>query len=215
MNGKSFFVAMALVMALAVVVAGRDGGDADRPAGANPDKLPTWRHPVPGRPPGPRRQISPERVEALLKKMKAREPEIYEHLKTLRKENPRAFAQAVMKVDRVHRRMDELPPEIRKMLAGQRKNRMARYGLVKRYRSATDEDARAALAGKIRDVTARIFDADQKFKEFKLQQMTRELEQLKKELQDRAARRDELIGRTVKRLLATPRSPAPNATPAG
>ncbi len=110
---------------------------------------------------------------------------------------------AMVRIDRFYRRMADLPAEIQKTMADQREDRVERFDLLMEYRRATDEAVRAPLRQKISGLTSRLFDADQKLKEYKLEQLTQELEQLRAELKDRATRREELIAEAAEQFMAT------------
>ncbi len=204
MNGRSFLIAIAMVMLAGVVVTARDGGSFDGSRPASQGAAPPPGHARGHRGPGEPRRIPLDRVESLLAKMKTAQPRAYDHLQRLRRDHPRAFMRAMVRIDRFHRRMADLPAEMQKTIAAQRENRVERFDLLMEYRRATDETVRAPLRQKISGLTSRLFDADQKLKEYKLEQLTKELEQLRAELKDRATRREELIAEAAEQFMATP-----------
>jgi len=209
MNHRTFLTALALIAATALAVAATSDSPGGPTTGSEPavghPRRPMGEHGRPKAPPAP----SAERIEQLLERMKTEQPEMYEHLMRLRGSDRRSFRRAIAGIDRLVRRLEELPRELREVVVQQRRDRIARLRLVRQYRAAADPARREAIQAEIRRLVGRMFDADQKIKEHKVEQLARELEQLKADLADRASRREELIDKTVERLLTAPDTPRP------
>jgi polyhydroxyalkanoate synthesis regulator phasin len=102
---------------------------------------------------------------------------------------------------------------MREALIQQRQDRVARYRLLKQHQAASDPERREEIREKIHRLVGRMFDTDQTLKEYKVEQLTRELDALKRDLADRVARRDDLIDQTVQRLLDSPIPDRPHTRP--
>ena len=151
------------------------------------------------RPAPPR--LSEERIGELMDRMKTEQPDMYQHMQELQKTRPAAFARMIVDVDRSVRQMDALPPELRESFRQLREDNIRAADLVKQIRNAQDQTEKQRLTEELQQVVSRQFDNMQKKREYDLQQLTRRLDDLKHELNDRAARRSEFIDTRVKTLL--------------
>ncbi|NQU75819.1 MAG: hypothetical protein HQ546_05845 [Planctomycetes bacterium] len=156
--------------------------------------------------PAASRGLSPKQVEEVMARMKTEEPDMHQRLTHLQKENPRAFSRSVERFDRFLNRLDALPPTMREGFKQQSRDTVTLYGLRRQYADESDQARKADLRGRVTEVVARLFDAEQKLKEFELQQFADWLAELRKEMAERADRREELIDARVEKLLETPRA---------
>ncbi len=150
---------------------------------------------------GSRRPLSEERVAELLEGIKKDRPEMHEKLIQLRKSDPRAFTESLRRIDYYVRRWESQPPEVREIYTRLRKNGFEVMRLSRAYRSETDASKKAEIRQKIKALAASRFDDEQKLKEYRLQQLAKQLKELEEEVAERAGQREKHIDRSVERLL--------------
>ena len=186
MNQKSFMIALGLLSILAVSGLAQDS-QPSRPRATT----------RPARPEKADRQLSEARMGELLDRMKEEKPEMYARMIDLRQNHPAAFVRSMANLDEVTRQLDNLPPELRETFLRFREDNVKAATLVRQIHDASEDGQKASLRVKLRDVVAQQFDDAQKLKEYRVQQLNRQLDNLRKELDERAAKRDEIIdGRT-------------------
>lgn len=201
MNHRTFLLALVLIAVGALVVAATDEGPG-RPA---PRTGPALRH----GPPGPHakshgappRRLSAERIEQVMEHLRARMPRMYERFCDLRRNKPRAFERAIARMDGFIRRLEEMPEDVRETVIQERRDQVDQHQLVKKYHVTVDPQRREQIRAEIHILAGRLFDAKQKLTKFRVEQLTKELEQLRKDWDARNDRRKQLIDEAVERLL--------------
>lgn len=190
MNNKSFLIALGLLAVLGAAVIAQDSQPAVR-------LHPTTR---PARLEKADRQLSESRIGELLDRMKNERPEMYARLIDLRQNHPAAFIRSMNNLDEITRQLDNLPPELRGTYMRLRSDNEKSAALLRQIRDASDDSQKEDLRKELREVVSRQFDDTQKLKEFRMQQLSRQLDNLRKELDERAAKRDEIIDARMKNL---------------
>jgi hypothetical protein len=150
--------------------------------------------------------MSERRMEELLGRLKELDPEMHGRLAKLREERPQSFQRSMGALDRFVSQLDKLPGDLRPVLIGQRRDNVALVQTVRTYRAEADPARKAELRRQAADLTGRVFDAEQKLKLHDLQQLSKQIGELRKELADRTAQRDRIIQSRVERLLEAPAS---------
>lgn len=187
---KKMLMMLALVSALpltamtAVAQEAPPEEEAPDPAAANTIETPR------GRP-----KMMP-RMHAWIEDMKKNDPEQYERLMTLRKEDPQAFRREIHKQfgERMERHMrKQLGPEEKKT-----------QDLAAKYQAAADPDEKAEIKERLEAAVQAEFDARIKQQEDMLAKMEQRLNQLREHLSTRKNSRDKICSKRVEALTASP-----------
>ncbi len=218
MNRRSLCVAATLLAATSLIVIAQNG-PRPRPMpghghGANARSKPTDRTGGPRHGSRWSRRLTDEQIEKLLVRLEKEQPEMHKRLIRLRKENPGAFRGAMTGIDRMARFLDLLPLELQEVFKRQQSEKIELAQILKRYHAEKDEARKKQFSKEVGELTARQFDDDQKMREYRLGQLTKQLAELKTQLAERTANRDSIIAERTKALLHRPyygRHPRPAA----
>lgn len=168
--------------------------------GRGPQRLELRAHPAEPEP-GPPAPLSEQRIEELLGFLQKEHPEMHRRLLAVRERNPRAFHRMMGRLDHAARRMEQLPPKLREMAREQRKLRVQGLHLMKEYRATDDPKRQRMIRDQVAALVARDFDIRQEMKAWHVEQLARRLDQLKREIDEEAQRRETIIAERVEKLM--------------
>ncbi len=170
--------------------------------------------------PGPYRrpvrpmERSPEREAAVIEFIKENAPEMFKQLERLRKEDPQQAQQLLARAAWLWRRVRGLPENVRAAVLARQRLNVDIGRTVQRIRSSQQSAAKIRLIGELRELLAKQFGHDQVVLEYRLGELSRELEALRGELATRRHRGEQIIQEWLERLLSPPLATRPAEAPA-
>ncbi|MFO8013219.1 MAG: hypothetical protein R6X20_07930 [Phycisphaerae bacterium] len=181
--------------------------DRDRPHGP-PRRGP----PGGGRPPFGRRHVPPmfqeltdEQVDEILAFVKEKMPWRYERLKAWQEEKPEFFRRMCRRL-RFEigqlKRLKKDNPEAYEAALEEHRLRARAAELAARARKAESEEAREKTKAELRGVLERLFDAERRAREAQIHELEERIAHLRRQLAERAEKRDRIIDWLLERLMA-------------
>ncbi len=165
-----------------------------------PDRPPHG--PPPGRGHRQRRaELNEEEIEEVLDFIQTHWPEYHSRLLDVRENNPRRFRMMIRAAAHRMEQFEGMSEEEREARIRLSKVKVEIYRLSAAYREANNETTQNALREEIRQSVAEAFDLDQKLREYGLARLEAQLRELRKELQSRTQRREEIIDERVNDIL--------------
>jgi hypothetical protein len=199
----------------------RDGGpdrDGDRPHG------PPRRGPYgEGRPPFGRRHVPPmfqeltdEQVEEILAFVKEKMPWRYEQLKQWQEEKPDFFRRMCRRL-RFEigqlKRLKKDNPKAYEAAMEEHRLRARAAELAARARQTESETDRQKAKAELREVLARLFDAEGKAREAQIHELEERIHQLREQLAERARQRERIIEHMLEFMISGPQKPDDDEPP--
>lgn len=178
-------------------------GDKSPPAA----KAPAPRgEPRPGdRPPGPPsrsrryRPLTKEQEQEVLNYLKEKRPEDYERVLKDRERDPRRYRRTIAGLWQWVSRFKQMPKDLRDAYEDRHRAFVDMWRLAKQRADAKDPAARNRIDKRLYEVCARLFDAEQIIREYRLKQMEEQIKRLREDLKERARNRKTVIGEMVER----------------
>lgn len=149
----------------------------------------------------PMHPLTEQRIEELLEIVRSERPEMHTRLIEARQSRPGMFDMMMRRIDAAVRRLEDMPPELRKIHRRQRDIRIQQFRLLKAYRQAGDETGRRRLREQIARTVEEEFEIRLHLDAHRLDQLARRLEQLRQQNAERARQRDRLVRQRTERLV--------------
>ena len=155
-----------------------------------------------GEPEGWEEPLHPGQVKDFLRK---HNPPMLEELAELHRHNPEAFEREFREVAERVRHLREVAkhhPEMAGAMIQAERLEHETHRLAGAIAKTDDEDKREQMAGKLREMLNRIFDARLAEGKLEIMQLEREIQEIKETMERREAAREQIIERRFKTLLA-------------
>lgn len=156
--------------------------------------------------------ISPER-QAELKRFLERTPELHAQLERLQKEDPDKARRLLARAYRLWRRVRAYPPEVRDAALARQRLNVAVAETLEKIRKSKDATQRAGFLQTLRKLLGRQFDYEQIVQEYRVKRLSRQLAELRTEVERRRRSRDKIIAEWLGRLSRAPLATQPAAAP--
>ncbi|GMV97905.1 MAG: hypothetical protein AMXMBFR83_22580 [Phycisphaerae bacterium] len=156
--------------------------------------------PAPARPPGPDEPLSPERIDQLMRFTRENFPQVHDRLRRLREADPVAFQHMIRRTAaRLQNILDaqQRDPRLAERMIEEQRIQLALADLARRYHQARTDGERERIR---RQIEARLGER------FERQQgrARREIENLRRRLDERERNREEILRLELRRLLYGP-----------
>ena len=142
-------------------------------------------------------------------------PEMYQRLEGLRKSNPGQARELVHRLSPLYHRVKSFPPEVRDAAVARYRANIAIYNLQRDVRMTSNPAAREKMIESIRTLLAEQFNNDQIVKEYEVKHLSKQLEDLRTDLEQRHANRDKILADRLKEVLSEGTPTKPASRPAG
>ena len=192
---KTILSVVAVVLAVAALASAQPQEHEPRPWGNGGPGGPMhrFRHAEP---------LSDEQKQELLEALQQYMPQRYERLMELRERRPRAYEVVLRGHWAWYQRWQGLPEDVRHAYITMEMERSCARQLARQIRDCEEADRREQLMTELARSVAQHFDAAQQYQAYRLEQFRRRLAQVEAEIEDRSARRDEIIDEQIEALLA-------------
>jgi hypothetical protein len=151
------------------------------------------------------RELTDEQIEEILAFVKEKMPWRYEHLKKWQEEKPEFFRRMCRRL-RFEigqlKRLEKDNPKAYEAALEEHRLRARAAELAARARNAESEDAREKTKAELRGVLERLFDAEGKAREAQIHELEERIAHLRRQLAERAEKRDRIIDWLVERMLS-------------
>ena len=132
-----------------------------------------------------------KKMEAKFKKMRENNPEEYERLMKLRKDDPAAFRKEIHK--RFEKQFKKENPEVFKKMQEIKKIKKNVDALNKKYKKCEDADKKKEIKQQMKELIGRAFDITQEFREKKINDLEKKTKELRKKLRKRGENKKEMV----------------------
>ena len=188
-------------MALAIAALGAGVVLWAQEAAAPPRERP---HPARDEDDGPRFRLTEEQETEVLEHLRKTQPEEYKKILELKESQSRRYRWVIMERYRWYQRYKSMPQDVQKALVQQYEGRVKIARLRAALADRPDPEKTRQLQEEIRQQVTQLFDANQTIRKHYLKELEQRLERFKKEIEQRDARRAELIQEEVAQILADP-----------
>jgi len=175
------------------------GMDAPPPPPPPPAGPGMEQHRGSGHPRGVKSKKFRNKVENRLKKLKENNPEEFERLMNLRRENPMAFRKEIHK--RFKKQFKKEHPEAFKKMQEMKEIRKEISKLSKEYNKCEDEKAKAEIKNKIEELVNKSFDITQELREKEIANLEKRTKGLRKKLRKRVKNKKDIVNLRVKGII--------------
>jgi len=160
-----------------------------------------------------RSMISPERQAELKRFLKERTPELHAQLERLQKEDPDKARRLLERAYRLWRRVRAYPPEVRDAALARQRLNVAVAETLEKIRKSKDPTQRTEPLQTLRKLLGRQFDYEQIVQEYRVKRLSRQLAELRAEVERRRRSRAKIIAEWLDRLSRAPLATQPAAAP--
>ncbi|RLD12559.1 MAG: hypothetical protein DRI44_00010 [Chlamydiae bacterium] len=140
-----------------------------------------------------------KKIEKKIRKLRGNNPEEFERLMKLRKENPGAFRKEIHK--RYKKQFEKENPEAFKRMQEMKKIKKQVYGLNQKFKKCKDADKKKELKQQMRDLIGRAFDVTQEFREKEISNLEKKTKQLRQKVRKRGKNKKEMVDLRLKGLI--------------
>ena len=172
--------------------------EIDSPPPPHPPRRPKGKHGIWNSPRG----LMRERIGNRLQKLRENNPEEFEKLMKLRRDDPRAFRQEVHK--RFREEFKKEHPEAYKKVQEMAANRKKIYKLKKQYNKCESDEEKAAIKKKIRKLISKNFDINQELREKEIGALDKKTKELRKRLRQHAKNKKKFVDKKLNKMLNCP-----------
>lgn len=207
MKGRSIFIVMTLMAAGVMFVWAEPPAPTTRPARRLPFPPPTTgpgdrASSQPTTRPGRRgRAMTEQQMAELLGWLQVNQPTIYKHAEELKKTDEPKFRAFMHGIAWLRADIEDMPADLQRRSWRIREDNVRVAEFLKQYRVAETEEAKAKIIPQLRNVLLRQFIDTQKLKEYQLELLSRQLDEVRRQLAERMDRRDELVDERLLNLL--------------
>lgn len=149
----------------------------------------------PGQPP------SQEQVQQMLEFAKGNLPMVYQRLESLRTSEPDRYQRTLRRMLPRIAYLMKMPPEQRKAHIELSRLRMEIFKAARRYSRADDEKEKQALREKLRALLGEKFELEQTLRRAKLQELEKQIDRLRDEINQRSEQKDKHIAAQLDRTI--------------
>jgi hypothetical protein len=121
------------------------------------------------------------------------DPVLVKQLEEMRKNTPGQAEFALRRLWRIYQTVRNYPPEVRTAALSRHFINVQVFRTLRDLRQCKDETAKTQLMDRLRDLLNQQFDSEQVVREYEVERLARQLEQLKKDVDQRRQRRREHV----------------------
>jgi len=183
-------------------------GQADAPAAATmPAPQPTGGDDV--------AQLTKEQETATLAFLKEHRAAYYDQMQDLKGRDPLRYGQAMRRMYKVMRNWEMMPKVVQEASEVERQTQIRVMDVIRQMRQARTPQEREKLETALTQAVSDHFEAEQNLREFRLQDLDRQVKDLRIELQQQRQHREAIIAEQVSLWLKAAKPVEPSTRPAG
>lgn len=155
------------------------------------------------------KRLTAEQEKKLLAALKDKRPDHYHRLKQLQEKDPQRYRWMLQMMWRWYERWENQPKEIRDKGIAAMDSRVKLWRLARQLGQAASEEDKDKIIARLRDELTRQFDAEQKIRAHRLEQLEQQLKKMQQRLEQDAKNRDKIIARRLKQIRRKAKNPPP------
>ena len=159
-------------------------------------------------PPPPPAQLSSEQEKELLGALEKKKPSVYQRLIQLRDSRPTLYQSALRAAWWSYQKWKNMPEPVQDAVLTEQELRAELGRVAEGIRKATDKAQRDKLVEQARATMTKLFEAEQKIREYRLSQLEEQIKKLREEMEKRYQQRNEIIEERINRWLKEGQGPA-------
>lgn len=172
---------------------------ASRPAATSPASQPASR---------PARALTDQQEAELMAFLRQTDPVLVKQLEEMRKNAPGPADYALRRLWRIYQTVRNYPPEVRTAALSRHFINVQVFQTLRELRQCKEEAAKTKMMDRLRNLLNQQFDNEQVVREYEIERLAKQLEQLKKDVNERRQYRQEHVqsqlGELIRRAATQP-----------
>lgn len=141
----------------------------------------------------PGRALTEAQEAELMAFLRQTDPVLVKQLEEMQKNAPGQAEAALHRLWRIYQTVRNYPPEVRTAALSRHRINVQVFRTLRDLRQCKDDAARAPLMERLRELLNQLFDSEQVVREYEIQRLATQLEQLKNDVDERRQHRQEHV----------------------